>query len=67
MVTVDDYIRVRLAHRDGVGIYELARTFHHSKRKIQQILAEAEPAPYPRRPGVDPRPVQAPHRRHPCG
>jgi transposase len=49
MVTVDEYIRVRLAHRDGMGINELARTFHHSKRKIQQILASAEPPPYPKR------------------
>jgi len=49
MVTVDDYARVRLAHRDGMGINELARTFHHSKRKILQILADAEPHPYPER------------------
>jgi transposase len=49
MVTVDDYLRVRLAHRDGMGINELARTFHHSKRKIQQILDSAEPTSYPKR------------------
>jgi transposase len=50
MVTVDDYTRVRLAHRDGMGVNELARTFHHSKRKIRQILAEAEPRRYAQRP-----------------
>ncbi len=30
--------------------YQLARTFHHSKRKIRQILAEDEPKAYPLRP-----------------
>jgi transposase len=49
MVAVDAYGRVRIAHRDGMGINELARTFHHSKRKIQEILGEAEPKPYPER------------------
>ena len=32
MVTVDEYGRVRIAFRDGMGLNELARTFHHSKR-----------------------------------
>lgn len=50
MVTVDDYARVRVAHRDGMGLNELARTFHHSKRKIRSILAEAEPPTYSPRP-----------------
>jgi transposase len=45
VLTVDKYTEVRLAHRDGMGINQLARTFHHSKRKIQEILAQAEPAP----------------------
>jgi transposase len=52
MVSVDQYLRIRLAHQQGMGINQLARTFHHSKRKIRQILDEAEPSPYPkRRPG----------------
>ena len=50
MVSVDKYLLVRLAHRDGMGINQLARTFHHSKRKIRQILAEEEPKAYPLRP-----------------
>ena len=50
MVTVDDYARVRVAHRDGMGLNELARTFHHSKRKISAILAQTEPPAYPPRP-----------------
>ena len=46
MVPLDKYLRVRIAHRDGMGINQLARTFHHSKRKIRQILAQEEPTPY---------------------
>ena len=50
MVTVDEYARVRLAHRLGVGLNELARTFHHSKRKIRDMLDQAEPVPTRPRP-----------------
>ena len=45
---MDKYLRVRLAHRDGMGISQLARTFHHSRRKIREILAEQEPKAYQR-------------------
>ena len=48
MLTVDDYGRIRLAHRDGMSIHELASTFHHSRTKIRQILKEAQPKPYTR-------------------
>jgi transposase len=51
VLTVDQYAQVRLAYRDGMSINDLARTFHHSKRKIQDILAHAEPIPpRPRQP-----------------
>jgi len=51
VLTVDQYAEVRLAFRDGMGVNELARTFHHSKRKLQEILAYPEPArARPRRP-----------------
>lgn len=51
MLTVDDYGRIRRADRDGMSIREIARTFHHSRQKIRQILrgGEAEPGNYPRR------------------
>jgi transposase len=49
MLTVDDYVKIRLAHRDGMSIHELARTFHHSRYKIRQILRDAQPRPYTRR------------------
>jgi transposase len=48
MLTVDDYAKIRLAHRDGMSIREIARTFHHSRAKVRQILGHAEPRPYTR-------------------
>lgn len=49
MLTVDDYGQIRRAHRDGMSIRDIARTFHHSRRKVRQILAQALPKPYTRR------------------
>jgi len=48
MVTVDQYARVRRAHREGLSIRALAQQFHHSRRKIREILATPEPKPYVR-------------------
>jgi transposase len=48
MLTVDDYAKIRLAHRDGMSIREIARTFGHSRRKVRQVLAQAQPKPYTR-------------------
>src|SRR5262249_43759594 len=48
MVTVDQYARIRLAHRDGMSIRELARRFHHSRYKIREILNTPEPKRYQR-------------------
>lgn len=48
MLTVDHYGKIRCAHRDGMSIREIARTFHHSRRKIRQILHEPQPRPYTR-------------------
>ena len=53
MLTVDDYAKIRLAHRDGMSIREIARTFHHSRRKVR-----ADP-----RPARSPSPTRAPSRR----
>jgi transposase len=50
MVKVDEYARIRRAHRvDKMSIRELARRFHHSRRKIREILTQPEPKPYRRR------------------
>src|SRR5262245_9956170 len=49
MLTVDDYAKIRLAHRDGLSIRAIARTFGHSRRKVRQVLANPQPKPYTRR------------------
>ena len=50
MLTVDDYGRIRRAHRDGMSIREMARRFHYSRSKIRQMLrGESEPKPYSKR------------------
>ncbi len=48
MLTVDDYGAIRRARRDGMSIRQIARTFHHTRRKIRQVLRESEPPPYTR-------------------
>src|SRR5258708_9013052 len=55
MLTVDNYAKIRLAHRDGLSIREIASTFHHSRRKVREVLAQPQPTPYTRS-----RPVPAP-------
>src|SRR5438552_2047911 len=51
MVKVDEYARIRQAHRlDRLSIRQLARKVHHSRRKIREILAQPEPKQYQRRP-----------------
>ena len=71
MLTVEDYGRIRRAHRDSMSIRAIARTFHHSRRKIREVLANPEPRPYSR--AVKQVAVQTPHHRrgaHPrsnCG
>ncbi len=48
MLTVDDYAKIRVAHRDGMSIRAIARTFKHSRRKVREILANPQPKPYTR-------------------
>jgi transposase len=48
MLSVDDYAKIRLAHRDGMSIREMARVFGHSRRKIREVLAQPQPIPYTR-------------------
>ena len=38
MLTVDDFTRIRQAHRDGMSVRAIARTFHHSRRKVREVL-----------------------------
>lgn len=50
MLTVYDYGRIRRAYRDGMSIREIARTFHHSRRKIREVVrGSGEPQPYHKR------------------
>ncbi len=46
MLTVEEYGRIRIAHRDGMSIRQIARRYGHSRRKIRQVLGESEPHPY---------------------
>jgi transposase len=48
MLKVDDYARIRRAHRDGMTIRSIARQYHHSRRKIREALANPEPGRYTR-------------------
>jgi transposase len=59
MRTVDDYAKYRLAHRDGMTIRQIARTFHVSRRKVRDALVSPEPKPYTRS-GPPPTPVLGP-------
>ncbi len=50
MLTVNHYARIRGAYRDGMSICEIARRFHHSRRKVRAVLkGDGEPPPYPAR------------------
>jgi transposase len=51
MLTVEDYGRIRRAHRDGMGIREMSRVFRHSRKTIRKILREekSEAAKYSKR------------------
>lgn len=47
---MDEYGRIRRAHRDGMSIREIAREFHHSRYKVREVLhGEGEPQKYSRR------------------
>ena len=48
MLTVQDYRKIRVAHSDGMSIREIARKFHHSRRKVREVLKNPEPHPYTR-------------------
>jgi transposase len=48
MRTVDGYAKYRTAHRDGMTIRQIARTFHVSRRTVREALASPEPTPYTR-------------------
>ena len=46
MLTVDDFGRIRRAHRDGMSIRAIARTYGHSRRSVRNAIRQAEPTSY---------------------
>jgi hypothetical protein len=48
MHTVDDDAQDRRAHRDGMAIRQIARTFRVSRRTVREALASPVPRPYTR-------------------
>jgi transposase len=48
MRTVADCAKQRSAHRDGMTIRQIARSFPASRRTVREALASPEPKPYTR-------------------
>lgn len=48
MLNVDDYLKIRLLHRDGHSIRRLARELGHGRDTIKKALVEASPRGYTR-------------------
>jgi transposase len=46
MLTVDDFVQIREARRDGASIRELAQRFRRSPKTVLKVLAHAQPKPY---------------------
>ena len=55
MLNVDDYLQIRLLHRDGVSAREIARRLFHGRDTVKKALVEATPRGYTRT-----RPVNCP-------
>lgn len=55
MLNVDDYLQIRLLHRDGVSAREIARRLGHGRDTVKKALVEATPRGYTRT-----RPVNCP-------
>jgi len=48
MLTVQEYLKIRTAKRDGMSIRAICRTYHHSHHSIKKALNSAQPRPYTR-------------------
>ena len=46
MLKVDEYAKIRLAHRDGMSIRAIAKQFGHSRHTIRKVIKEAIPKRY---------------------
>jgi len=55
MLTVEEYVKIRTAKRDGMSIRAICRTYHHSHHTVGKALDNPQPRPYTRT-----KPVVAP-------
>ena len=56
MLNVDDYLQIRLLHRDGLSIREIAKRLGHGRDTVKKALVEATPRGYTRsRPAACPK------------
>ncbi len=45
---MDEYLQIRLLHRDGLSIRQIAKRLGHSRDTVKKALIEAQPRPYTR-------------------
>lgn len=56
MLSVDDFLQIRLLHRDGLSIRQIAKRLGHGRDTIKKTLVQATPRPYTRsRPAACPK------------
>jgi hypothetical protein len=48
MLTVEEYVKIRTAKRDGMSIRAICRTHHHSHHTVGKVLNNPQPRPYTR-------------------
>jgi transposase len=48
MMKVDQYLQIRLLHRDGLSIRQIAKRLGHSRDTVKKALIEPVPRPYTR-------------------
>src|ERR1700679_2467970 len=48
MLQVDNYLQIRLLHRDGLSIRQIARKLGHSRDTVKKALVQPTPLPYTR-------------------
>ncbi|MDB5175025.1 MAG: Transposase [Phycisphaerales bacterium] len=48
MLHVDHYLQIRLLHRDGLSIRQIAKRLGHSRDTVKKALVQATPLPYTR-------------------
>jgi transposase len=56
MLRVEDYLQIRLLHRDGQSIRQIARQLRHSRQSVKKALEDGLPRGYTRRsPAASPK------------